>query len=234
MARKKGAVPVPDQAKVEMKTLEAVKALPLGQTTNIGGPALGAPNQVYEEWYTPPEVIEAARRALGGIDLDPASSPPAKANETVRATAFLTVHSMPGSCDVERRWPGRVWLNPPYSTGVIERFVGKLVSEYEHPDGGTTAAILLTQNATETQWLQLAMSRASAICFPRARLNFIRDGEVQGDGPRRGHALFYFGPDPLRFERTFREIGRCVYPSRVRGAPSGSYPRAIPPTQRAG
>jgi hypothetical protein len=40
------------------------------------------------EWYTKPAYIEAARRVLGGIDLDPASCD--LAQQTVKATAFYT------------------------------------------------------------------------------------------------------------------------------------------------
>ena len=118
----------------------------------------------YEEWFTPAAIIEAARTCMGGIDLDPASC--AKANETVRATRYLTADD--DALNVELRWHGRIFCNPPYVTGKIERFVGKLVSEYEHPDGGVTEAVLLTNNTTETRWWQLAISRRRARAFRRA------------------------------------------------------------------
>ena len=66
------------------------------------------------EAYTPPDVLEAARRALGGIiDLDPASC--AVANEEVRARMIYTAKDD----GLRRRAWGlaragsTVWLNPP-------------------------------------------------------------------------------------------------------------------------
>ena len=53
------------------------------------------------EYYTPEFIIEAARRTMGGIDLDPASS--FVANERVRATRYFDhlddslYHVPPGS-----------------------------------------------------------------------------------------------------------------------------------------
>ena len=60
------------------------------------------------EWFTPPDVIEAARATMGGIDLDPASC--ARANELVRAAKYFTKDDD----GLRHPWHGaRVFLNPP-------------------------------------------------------------------------------------------------------------------------
>jgi len=56
------------------------------------------------EYYTPVEIIEAARRVMGGIDLDPASSE--NANRIVRATRIFTAQDD----GLSQPWNGRVWL----------------------------------------------------------------------------------------------------------------------------
>jgi hypothetical protein len=60
-----------------------------------------------DAWFTPPEIIEAARATMGGIDLDPASC--ARANEHVRATQFFDKEAN----GFTRPWHGKVFLNPP-------------------------------------------------------------------------------------------------------------------------
>lgn len=54
------------------------------------------------EYYTPPFIIEAARRVMGGIDLDPASSE--IANRTVKATRYFTE----ADDGLQQEWNGRV------------------------------------------------------------------------------------------------------------------------------
>ena len=61
-----------------------------------------------QDYFTPPELIEAARAAMGGIDLDAASH--WLANKTHRIPDFF--HK--GRDAFENDWYGRVWLNPPF------------------------------------------------------------------------------------------------------------------------
>lgn len=72
------------------------------------------------EHYTPAPIVEAARRTMGSIDLDPASC--ARANETVKAACFFDVeangfrrswHARREGDHVALSRPSNVFLNPP-------------------------------------------------------------------------------------------------------------------------
>jgi hypothetical protein len=82
--------------------------------------------QARNEWYTPAVVIEAARAVMGGIDLDPTSSP--EANGIVRAERFYTIKDD----GLKQPRAGRVWLNPPYGKQA-PKFVMKFASEHPEP-----------------------------------------------------------------------------------------------------
>jgi ParB family chromosome partitioning protein len=153
------------------------------------------------EWYTPPEYIEAAREVLGGIDLDPASS--AIAQQTVQAERFYTAEDDGLSQD----WRGRVWLNPPYNVDLVGRFVAKLCAHVQA--GDVPAAVLLTNNATETRWFQEAYRVCRAKCFPQGRIRFLNEhGEPVG-APLQGQSILYFGDRPEAFCEAFQRFGVC-------------------------
>lgn len=59
------------------------------------------------EHYTPAHIVHAARRTMGRIECDPASS--AKANEIVGAHLYFDVETN----GFVREWRGTVFLNPP-------------------------------------------------------------------------------------------------------------------------
>ena len=150
------------------------------------------------EWYTPAKYIEAARKVLGTIELDPASSSVAQA--TVKAGRFFTREDN----GLTQDWFGKVWLNPPYSQPEIWEFCKKLVDECVA--GNVTEAILLTHNYTDTSWFHYAESIATAICFTRGRIAF-EDQNGDTCAPTQGQAFFYFGDNGDRFSEVFREFG---------------------------
>jgi phage N-6-adenine-methyltransferase len=158
------------------------------------------------ERYTPPQYIEAARKVLGEIDLDPATSP--MAQKTVRAKQFFTEDTN----GLDREWHGRVWLNPPYHRDLAPAFISKLVAEIEA--GHVTAAVMLTNNSTDTDWFDTALRACASVCFTHGRIAFTTPPIGTEVDPTQGQAFFYYGDDPTRFEDVFCVIGSCVRPSR--------------------
>ena len=149
-----------------------------------------------EEWCTPEQYIEAARKVMGVIDLDPASS--AIAQQTVKAKKYFTR----ADDGLQYEWAGRIWLNPPYSRGLLDKFVDKLLaSTFE-------AAIVLTDSSTETGWFSRLATRAQMICFSTKRIKFLRPDGTEGNGsPTRGSAFFYFGNHSEKFREVFQQFG---------------------------
>ena len=154
------------------------------------------------EWYTPGWIIEFARRAMGGIDLDPASC--AEANGVVGAEQFYTTEDN----GLVQPWHGRVWLNPPYSRGLVGRWVDKLLEEYRA--GHVTAAVMLTNNCTETQWCQPLLRTANAVCFLSRRVGYWRPGGKTGRRPTQGQLVTYLGGQPKAFARSFDHYGEVL------------------------
>ena len=155
-------------------------------------------NSGYCEWYTPPEILDAAREVLGGFDLDPASSE--IANRTVRAARFFTAEDD----GLTRDWPsGRIWMNPPYATDLVGQFTKRFAAEVERGSTG----IVLVNNATETGWFQDLASKCSASCFPRGRVKFRDATGAPVGAPLQGQALLYFAPDSDAFAGAFQSLG---------------------------
>jgi ParB family chromosome partitioning protein len=156
-------------------------------------------NSGENEWYTPEHIIERARAVLGNIDLDPASCE--LANETVKAENYYTKEDD----GLENDWYGNIWLNPPYAQPLIKHFSVKVRDEdYEQ-------AIVLVNNATETEWFRNMFYRCAAICFTSARIKFIdTDGNATGS-PLQGQAIFYVGGNKELFAEKFSDLGIIVY-----------------------
>ena len=150
------------------------------------------------ESYTPTKYIEAAREVMGGIDLDPASN--MHAQKTVKATDWYDEDEN----GLLQEWRGRVFLNPPYAFPVVKHFIEKLCAEVKA--GNVTAAVLLTNNNTDTTWWHLAANLSAGVCFTAGRINFYKeDGTITQ--PTNGQTFFYFGEALLGFNRAFSKFG---------------------------
>ena len=160
-------------------------------------------NSGNNEWYTPKEFIDAARMAMGSIDLDPASND--IANEVVQAETYYTIETN----GLDKDWCGNVWLNPPYASDLIDKFVDKLVEQVEI--GNVSQAVVLVNNATETGWFSKLVHIANALCFPKSRVKFyMPDGKT--GAPLQGQAVLYIGNKPRNFVEAFRDLGWGCYP----------------------
>ena len=144
------------------------------------------------------------RRALGAIDLDPASSRLAQGR--VKAARYFTIEDD----GLTHPWHGHVFLNPPYAQPAIELFIDKLLEELAA--GRTTAAILLTHNSTDTAWFHKAERAAPLICFTRGRIPFESPTKDRA-APVQGQAFMHFGANGDSFSREFAEIGFIRGPS---------------------
>lgn len=173
-------------------------------------PAL-EPQGKNNEWYTPARYIEAARRVMGGIDLDPASCE--MANRTVKATRYYTQREN----GLAQEWYGRVWLNPPFgrlnaaknsvggSTGgksIMTMFINKLIWSYRL--GEISQAVLLTMPKVDTVWFRYLWDYT--ICFTDHRVLFDRPGRIK-DAQMFGTIFVYLGPSEQAFIDEFSQFG---------------------------
>jgi len=144
------------------------------------------------EWYTPSAIVEAARQAMGAIELDPASC--AQANRTVRADRYLSQGGELADWGCKR-----VFLNPPYQRGVVEAFCARFA---EH-----TGAICMVVNVfSDARHGQMAIASADAACFHSGRVRFVSPtGQAQGS--QLGTMILYRGGEVSQFAQAFAPLG---------------------------
>lgn len=173
------------------------------------------------EWYTPEDIIEAAREVMGGIDLDPASC--LEANEVVRAKRIYAREDR----GLEQPWSGRVWLNPPYGwvraddpnerwepgdgarVSAIETWTSRLLADFRA--GAVKQACTLVTSKTGEGWFQALWD--FPICFVAGRVAFRTTGGEVATQNVGSSVVVYLGEDVQRFERLFGAFGRIVIPS---------------------
>lgn len=162
-------------------------------------------------WYTPSDIIEAARTVLGSIDFDPASD--SKANETVMATRFLTANG-----DRWGTWPVDqcIWINPPggkcsFGRSNQKTFWYSLMAYKESLR--LRHAIFLAfsieslQSTQTCEWPMMSFP----LCIPRRRIRFVSPTGVK-NSPTHANAIIYVPgtKDATQlFMNTFSQFGMC-------------------------
>ena len=130
-----------------------------------------------DEWYTPKYIIDS----LGKFDLDPCAP---------SVPLFKTAEVMYNEFDdgLAQKWEGRVWLNPPYSRPLINKFMRRMV---EHNRG--TALIF---SRTDTELFQTEVfGKASAVKFLKGRLRFLKPDGKEAGTPGCGSVLIAYGDE---------------------------------------
>lgn len=111
-------------------------------------------------WITPPPILDA----LGGwesFDLDPCAA----VSQPWRSAQRMNTERDADGLAID--WDGRVWLNPPYTTGAIGAWLQRL-AEHDH---GT--ALIFARTDTDAFHRHIS-ERASGLLFLRGRLHFHR------------------------------------------------------------
>jgi phage N-6-adenine-methyltransferase len=158
-----------------------------------------------DQWYTPLSIIEKVTRFYGGtIDLDPASC--FEANRTVKAKRIFTEQEN----GLTKKWFGKIFCNPPYSTPLIGQFCEKVVSEYEE-DNFNEAIYLIKEGATNAWFRPL---RRFLTGYIDKRVKFV-DGTTGKvcESPRSGHCLVYFGDRKESFVAEMEKENFCYFPN---------------------
>lgn len=192
-------------------------------------------------FYTPPNIVEAARATMGAIDLDPASCE--EANEVVGARHIWTAERS----GLDRPWcfytfasrdlpePTKVFLNPPGGkvgkVSAAKVWWEKLCNEWL--DGNVEQAIFVCFNLEVLNTTQASPIACLdfPICYLKTRPRFWPPGtppELRGKSgsPKYPGAVVYVPPcvdgivasnegNPKieRFREAFSPLGRVVVPA---------------------
>ncbi len=150
------------------------------------------------EYYTPQAIIEAARRTMNGITLDPFSSQ--SGNTRVGAERYYGIDDD----GFTQEWNARsVWMNHPFSRDNNPRAINKLLGCYY--EGLINEACCITFASTSEKWFGPLMLHPQ--CWLSPRTNYILpDGSIKR-GVTKGSVVTYLGMRPESFSQHFRHLG---------------------------
>ena len=143
------------------------------------------------EYYTPIEIVEAARIVMGSIDLDPFSSH--EANKNIKAVKYYSDNGLIGA------WKGNIWMNHPFSRVMNPLCINKLITEYVKKNLKQSCNI--TFAATPEKWFQPLLEFPQCYLSPRTNY-YLPDGTLKR-GVTKGSVVTYLGDNVDTFIEVF-------------------------------
>ena len=178
---------------------------------DLDGPLAGTPwdwlvsdKAQVQDYYTPPEIVDAARHAMGGIDLDAASH--YLANRVLHIPEFF--HT--GRSAFANDWHGRVWLNPPY--GDYAPWFDRIMVFTEIGDVTDVCMLSPTWAFTTLQAEAfMGIVTAHVLLSPTPKFWGNSRGKTGSNHP---HSIVYVGERVQEFCEAFDEFGIVMEPPR--------------------
>lgn len=147
--------------------------------------------QTTVEWLTPPILV----KKLGEFDLDPCSpeNPPfthAKVNFTIKDNGL------------EKKWFGRVYMNPPYGKG-MEKWLEKLKIH------GNGIALIFARTETKTFFKHI-WDDADALLFVKGRIKFFNLEGKQVGTPGSPSVFIAYGSNNAEALKNSKIEGKLI------------------------
>lgn len=158
---------------------------------------MSTPTPLGDDFYTPVGIIEAARSAMGDIDLDAASHWRANQKHKIKTYFHLSRSAH------DNKWQGRVWLNPPYGNNAP--WFEDIIKYWDSRDI-TQLCMLSPMWVFTTQLAKPIIDRSSAMILLSPTPPFW--GHPKGKtGTNHPHAIIYLGNRTTEFHIAFAEYG---------------------------
>ena len=155
------------------------------------------------DYLTPPEILAAVQRAIGPITLDPCAYEGA-------AYHVPALHRFTKKDDgLNLPWQGTVFMNPPYGSNNVMKWVQKLNMEFL--EGRVDKAIALLPSSTDAEWWQIAAEWV-AVCFVKGRLHFMDVANRKLGRAPFPIAIFLVNGHLKSFVKEFRPFGNIWVP----------------------
>lgn len=166
-------------------------------------------NTSSHHWCTPQKYVDAVKRVLGDIELDPCSN----SFSLVQAKHSYTLPQIDG---LQSSWSYRtIFVNPPYGRDKerktsIWNWLCKCVQAYTEHQSEVIALIPVATNTKH--WKEFVWGKATSIAFLfDTRLPFIAEGNAKTKGAPMACAMIYWGSHPALFEEVFSFYGAIVH-----------------------